>query len=72
MRPHWLNRWGREAVWRMLRGITASLVGFVAFFLIVGLALPGFGLTGSYFLAAAAALAMTSGLFLLNRRRATS
>ena len=35
------HRWGREAVWRMLRGITASLVGFVAFFLVVGLALPG-------------------------------
>ena len=66
------HSWGREAVWRMLRGVTVSLVGFVAFFLIVGLALPGFGLIGSYFLATAVALAMTSGLFLLNRRRATS
>jgi hypothetical protein len=66
------HRWGREAVWRMLRGITASLVGFVAFFLIVGLALPGFGLTVSYLLAAAVALTMTTGLFFLNRARAVS
>jgi hypothetical protein len=66
------HRWGREAVWRMLRGITASLIGFVAFFLIVGLALPGFGLTVSYLLAAAVALTMTTGLFFLNRARVVS
>jgi hypothetical protein len=66
------HRWGREAAWRMLRGITASLVGFVAFFLIVGLALPGFGLAVSYLLAAAVALVMTSGLFVLNRGRGVS
>ena len=35
------HRWGREAVWRMLRGLTVSLFAFVVFFLIVGLALPG-------------------------------
>lgn len=63
------HRWGREAAWRMLRGITSSLVGFVAFFLIVGLALPGFGLVASYGFAAIAALAVTSGLFVLNRAR---
>ena len=66
------HRWGREAVWHMLRGITASLVGFVAFFLIVGLALSGLGLIASYALAAAVALTMTSGLFFLNRGRGVS
>jgi hypothetical protein len=63
------HRWGREAVWRMLRGITASLVSFVAFFLIVGLALPTFGLVAAYALAAVVALIMTTGLFFLNRAR---
>jgi hypothetical protein len=63
------HRWGRDAVWRMLCGITASLVAFVAFFLIVGLALPTLGLVAAYALAAVAALIMTSGLFFLNRVR---
>ena len=66
------HRWGREAVWRMLRGITASLVGFVAFFLVVGLTLPAVGLIASYALASLVALAMTTGLFFLNRARAVS
>lgn len=66
------HRWGREAVWRMLRGITMSLVAFVAFFLVVGLTLPAFGLVASYALAALVALAMTTGLFFLNRGRAVS
>ena len=47
------HRWGREAVWRMLRGIAASLFAFVVFFLVVGLALPVSGLIASYVLAAA-------------------
>ena len=66
------HRWGREAVWRMLRGITASLVSFVAFFLVVGLTLAGVGLIASYALASLVALAITSGLFFLNRARAVS
>src|SRR5262249_26174754 len=64
------HRWGREAVWRLLRGLTLSLVAFVAFFLVVGLALPSAGLAGSYVLASLVALTMTTGLFILNRRRA--
>jgi hypothetical protein len=60
-------RWGREAAWRVLRGLTLSLVAFVAFFLVVGLALPAAGLIGSYVLAAGAALLITTGLFFLNR-----
>lgn len=63
------HRWGREAVWRMLRGITVSLVAFVVFFVIVGLALPDVGLAVSYALASAVAIAMTTALFFLNRAR---
>ena len=40
------HRWGSEAVWRMLRGITVSLFSFVVFFLVVGLSLPAVGLVG--------------------------
>jgi len=64
------HRWGREAVWRVLRGLTASLGAFVAFFLVVGLALPAVGLLASYALAALIAVAITTGLFFLNRGRA--
>jgi hypothetical protein len=64
------HRWGRESVWRMLRGLTVSLVVFVAFFLIVGLTLPRVGLVASYALASLVALAMTTALFFLNRWRA--
>jgi hypothetical protein len=63
------HRWGREAVWSILRGITLSLFSFVAFFLVVGLTLPGVGLIVSYVLAAPVALAMTTVLVLLNRVR---
>jgi hypothetical protein len=64
------HRWGREAVWRVLRGLAASLVAFVAFFLVVGLMLPAAGLVGSYVLASLAALATTSGLLISSRMRA--
>src|SRR5262245_11364154 len=63
------RRWGRQAVWRVLRGLAASLFGFVVFFLIVGLALPGAGLVGAYALAAASALAITAGLLAVHRAR---
>jgi hypothetical protein len=62
-------RWGREAVWRMLRGVTVSLFTFVAFFLVVGLALPAVGLVASYALAALVAVAMTTGVLALNGAR---
>lgn len=64
-------RWGREALWRTFRGVTASLFGFVLFFLVVGLALPGSGLPAAYALAATSALAVTTGLVALNRARRT-
>jgi hypothetical protein len=63
------HRWGCEAVWRMLRGVTVSLFTFVVFFLVVGLALPAVGLALSYALAAVVALAMTTGVLALNRAR---
>lgn len=63
------HRWGREAAWRVLRGLTVSLVAFVAFFLVVGLSLPVVGLAASYTLASLVALVMTTGLFFLNRGR---
>jgi hypothetical protein len=62
-------RWGREAVWSMLRAVTLSLFTFAAFFLVVGLALPSAGLIVSYLLAAVVAVAMTSALVLFNRVR---
>jgi hypothetical protein len=64
------HRWGRDAIWRMLRGLAVSLFAFIAFFLVVGLTLPSAGLIGAYVLAASMALAMTTGLFVLNRVRA--
>ena len=64
------SRWGRESLWRTFRGVTASLFGFIVFFMVVGLALPGVGLAASYALASVIALAITGGLFALNRVRA--
>jgi hypothetical protein len=55
---------GRDALWRVLRGLAASMFGFVAFFLVVGLTLPGAGTAGAYALAGIAALAITALLVL--------
>lgn len=63
------HRWGREAAWRVLRGLTVSLGAFVAFFLVVGLVLPRAGLLAAYALAILAALVVATGLFFLNRGR---
>lgn len=61
------HRWGKDAVWRVLLGITTSLYSFIVFFLVVGLGLPVLGLVGSYAAASAVALAMTGGLLALRR-----
>lgn len=61
------HRWGRDAVWRVLRGLAASLFGFVVFFLVVGLTLPAAGLVGAYALASLSALAMTAALLAAHR-----
>jgi hypothetical protein len=63
------HRWGREAVWRLLRGMMRSLVGFVGYFLIVGLAMPAIGLVGAYAIASAALIVMTAALLLMSRKR---
>jgi hypothetical protein len=60
---------GREAAWAILRGFAASLFGFVAFFLVVGLALPVMGAAGAYALAALASLSITAGLVATHRAR---
>ncbi len=60
---------GRDAVWRVLRGLAASLFGFVAFFLVVGLTLPRAGAAGAYALAAMTALAITAVLVVAHRWR---
>jgi hypothetical protein len=63
------HRSGPDAVRRVLRGVAASLVGFVAFFLIVGLTLPALGLLLAYALAVLATLAVTAGLVVAVRAR---
>ena len=63
------HRWGREAAWRVMSGLTKSLVMFVTFFLIVGLALPSLGLARSYVLASAVAITIAALLLFLNQRR---
>jgi hypothetical protein len=64
------HQWGRDAARHMLRGLTLSLLAFVTFFLVVGLALPMVGLVPSYALATAAALPVSAILLVFNRWRA--
>ena len=61
------RQWGRDAVRHMLRGLAVSLLAFVAFFLVVGLALPAVGLVNSYLLAVLAALLVSSLVLLASR-----
>jgi hypothetical protein len=63
------HRSGPDAVRHFLRGVAAALVGFVAFFLVVGLTLGSLGLLAAYALAAVATLAVTAGLLVLHRVR---
>jgi hypothetical protein len=63
------HRWGRDAVLRVLRGITLSLFSFVAFFLIVGTLLPVVGLVLSYASAVVVAVSMTGCMLVINRVR---
>jgi hypothetical protein len=61
---------GPDAVRQMLRGLALSLMAFVAFFLVVGAALPEVGLVLSFLLAAAAAAPISTALLMAMRRRA--
>ena len=63
------RQWGRDAVRHMLRGLAVSLLAFVVFFLVVGLALPIVGLVPAYAFAVAAALPVSAVLLVFNRRR---
>ena len=62
------HQWGRDAVRRLLRGLTLSLLAFVAFFLVVGLTLPAVGLIAAFSLAAAAALPISALVLAFSRR----
>ena len=63
------HQWGRDAVRRVLRGLTVSLLSFVAFFLVVGSSLPVIGLAPAFVLAAVMVLAISGLLLTLARPR---
>jgi len=56
-------------VTQLARGVTLSLFSFVAFFLVVGSSVAERGLVASYALAAVAAVAMSGGMIMVDRRR---
>jgi hypothetical protein len=60
------HRWGWAAVALLARGITLSLLSFVAFFVVVGSSVVERGLLTSYAIAAAAALAMSAAMIVVN------
>jgi hypothetical protein len=60
---------GLDALRHMLRGLTLSLLVFVAFFLMVGISLPTAGLVASFVFAAALVLVIDAVLLVLLRRR---
>jgi hypothetical protein len=63
------HQWGRDAVRRILRGLTLSLLVFVVFFLVVGTSMPTLGLAMSFTIAAVLVLAIHAVLLVLIRRR---
>jgi len=60
---------GRDAIWRVLRALAASLFGFIVFFLVVGLTLATAGIVGAYALASLSAVTITSALLAAHRAR---
>ena len=59
---------GRDAVLRVLRGISLSLTGFCLFFLVVGTALPTVGLVPAFAAGTCAGIGFSAVLIGLNRR----
>ncbi len=59
---------GVDAVRRVMRGLTLSLLSFSAFFLALGLTLPLFGLVASYIAALAVAMTISACLLAYARR----
>lgn len=66
-----LSHWGRDALLRVLRGISLSLLAFVAFFAVVGSSAPKWGLNASYAVATLSALTISALLLRLNGRPQT-
>lgn len=63
---------GRDAVLRVLRGISLSLIGFCLFFLVVGYSLPLIGLVPAFVAGATAGIAFSATLIAVNRFRSTA
>jgi len=63
-----LHQSGRDALRRVLRGVSLSLLSFCMFFLVMGLTLPHVGLAGAYALAVLVAVAMSAGMIAVARR----
>ena len=63
------RQWGLDPVRHMLRGITLALMGFVVFFLAVGLSLQTLGLAQSFAIATVLVLAIDGALLLAMRQR---
>jgi membrane associated rhomboid family serine protease len=64
-----LRQWGPDALLRVLRGISLSLLTFVGFFAVIGFAAPALGLSASYAVATATALCIGGALIGWNQRR---
>ncbi len=63
------HQWGRDALLRVLRGISLSLLSFVAFFLVVGGLIHQLGAIAAYAVATPAAIAVSIALVVWNRWR---
>ena len=63
-----LRQWGRDALLRMLRGVTQSLLAFVGFFAVVGFGTPVWGQNIAFAGAALVAIAISGALIAINGR----
>ena len=63
-----LSQWGRDALLRVLHGISISLLTFVAFFAVVGFGAPVIGLALCYAAATITAVLVSTTLLVLNHR----
>ena len=65
-----LKLWGRDALLRVLRGVSLSLLAFVGFFAVVGFGTPIWGQNGAFAAAALMAIAITGALMAIAARTA--
>jgi hypothetical protein len=68
MPPFTLALYGADALARLLRGFVVGLSGFTAFFLVVALAAPAWGVAAAFATAVAAAMATALAVGRLPRR----